>query len=53
MASARVRGSHPLRKEHANPSEGPPSRKKRGKGGATLFWESLKGWASPLDLGGL
>lgn len=43
-------------------AEGPPSRKKRGKGGATPFWELTKGWASPhpilaendlaFDLGG-
>ena len=29
-------------------AKGPPSRKQRGKGGATSFWESLKECASPL-----
>ena len=27
--------------------EGPPSRKKRGKGGATPFWESIREWGTP------
>jgi hypothetical protein len=33
-----------------SPTGGPPSRKKRGQDGATLFWESSKGWASPDNL---
>jgi hypothetical protein len=32
----------------SSPWKGPPSRKKRGKGGATRFSESSTGWASPL-----